>query len=903
MTERSSQVNIIYVMEAAGSRGDEAGAFQHALIRETLEGSHLCRLILYDLGEEEDARYRAMAESENQKVRYIHAPKETPWACFNDALDKVKQGWIQFIRSSASYDVSKTKAMIAAAELEGCSAFSLTPVQKAGGKEKTVLSYTQRGCRVDLSEGDRRMWNPVLDGYFLRRENIGDLRFETEEVTDPEMCFLIRCFDKDPVYYIFEERCVIERFLITDHDSYRPAFIRDWYLSFADRVGQPILNSGSDSRLCQSGILYLLECRLRSNRNNLHKEALSSSEIEDFYSMAGALLQQIDDRMIADWDETSTAYDRVLMLHLLDMKYGGRSCDPVIREDGAAMASPGGEKLVLANVSEITFQVDAINYTEDGLLIDGEIKNIPWAEHSRLEAGAWCGEHRIDAVKTDICRFEKLFGKSIWRAYMVQIRIPEAWLDGSDIRFAVTYLGREYPCRRLLFARIQARLHHRYKNSYWVFGRHILYRPSGEPQMLAVEPYSTISKLRRERKLLQEIKDPSLRRLRTMYHLTAPLYRGKRIWITYDQLFKGGDNGEYFFRYVTEQHGNDVQMYYLVNEDFTGFDTKEHKDRLLFAGSSDRKKRMKTWLTALHADMIFSTRASVDSFFDLHRSGVRAAVCDLYQPKIVCLQHGLTVQKIAQYQNRLQDNMRHYFCASPFEGELLCRPVFGYEEDMISVTGSPRYDGLTGTAQKQILICPTWRRNVTDGMNEKGKQYGYNPSFRDTAFCRIYQRLISDPRLNASAKEHGYRILLVLHPNIGSQERDFLHDETVQVVSGVDVDYESLMGVSQLMVTDYSGVRFDFAYMRRPLIYYRPEELPPQYEEGVGFEDMQFGPVCREHEEVVEQLCRMMENACWLEDEYRDKIDRFFPYSDQKNCERVYEAAWKFQKQHIEGKR
>ena len=84
--------------------------------------------------------------------------------------------------------------------------------------------------------------------------------------------------------------------------------------------------------------------------------------------------------------------------------------------------------------------------------------------------------------------------------------------------------------------------------------------------------------------------------------------------------------------------------------------------------------------------------------------------------------------------------------------------------------------------------------------------------------------------------------------------------------------------------------------MRRPLIYYHPDELPPQYAEGnLKYDTMGFGPVCRTNDEIVNELCKYMRNQCQLEETYRDRIEQFFPYSDQKNCERVYEAAVKFQ--------
>ena len=101
------------------------------------------------------------------------------------------------------------------------------------------------------------------------------------------------------------------------------------------------------------------------------------------------------------------------------------------------------------------------------------------------------------------------------------------------------------------------------------------------------------------------------------------------------------------------------------------------------------------------------------------------------------------------------------------------------------------------------------------------------------------------------------------------------------------------------MVTDYSGVQFDFAYMRKPVVYYHPPKLPPHYEEGGFFYDTQgFGEICREHEELVDTLCGYMETECRLKPFYRDRQDDFFAFDDRESCRRIFENAQAYQKMH-----
>lgn len=815
-------------------------------------------------------------------------------ACCNRALQESDAEWIQLLHEDAFYDPEKIPELLDLAEKSGENALSLTPMQRKTGQYVKVLPFDERDLVIDLAKGNRRYWNFTLDSFLFRRSSIGELRFRETPGFESEEEFLISYFQKNTKYYITSTKVLLDRFLITDDDSYRPAFRKSWYEDDVRGRLIPLLREHRDSLVWQSGLLFLAERKLYENRNNCNKEILSEADIGSFRESLQEFLQDVSDTVIlSECMNQNTALFRVMCLFLLKLKYGGAPCRGRIDEGGTVVLETGGKQLIVDTKEAAAFRIDAINYDRGELLIDGELQNVYWADPDETSVFVMCGNRRIEAERTGIYRFEKIFGRAIWRGFMAQVRLAEEDLKEGSIDFCFRAGGRELPCARLVFRRIQARLTKKYIHSYWMFGSHMLrYGGSEAPNRLLVSPGSRLAQMRQEARLLREIKNKEYRRIRMQYHLQQRRPKKKKIWITYDQLFKGGDNGEYFFRYVSEHHAKDVEMYYLLNEELASKDPSyAETGRLLFANTKDREKQRKRILTALQADIIFSTRATVDAFFDLRKPAARAALGDLYNAQVVCLQHGLTVQKIAQYQNRTYDNLKHYFCASPFERDYLLHPVYGFEEHMLSVTGSPRYDGLTGEPGKQIVLMPTWRRNVTDGPNEKGKRYGYNENFRSSEYFKIYNGLISDAKLRRCAEECGYRILLILHPNIGPQAGDFEGGGPVQVMDGAAVDYEKVMVESALMVTDYSGVRFDFAYMRRPLAFFRPQELAAQYEEGVAAELMEFGPEFTTAGALVDYLCEKMRNGCSPEEEYLQVIDRFFPYRDQKNCRRVYEAA------------
>ena len=100
------------------------------------------------------------------------------------------------------------------------------------------------------------------------------------------------------------------------------------------------------------------------------------------------------------------------------------------------------------------------------------------------------------------------------------------------------------------------------------------------------------------------------------------------------------------------------------------------------------------------------------------------------------------------------------------------------------------------------------------------------------------------------------------------------------------------------MVTDYSGVQFDFAYMRKPIVYFHPDVLPPHYDDGIFFYDtMGFGEICTKSEQLIDMLCEYMKTGCVMKEEYRKRADNFYAQNDHHNCERIYQEIMKFQKQ------
>ena len=133
-----------------------------------------------------------------------------------------------------------------------------------------------------------------------------------------------------------------------------------------------------------------------------------------------------------------------------------------------------------------------------------------------------------------------------------------------------------------------------------------------------------------------------------------------------------------------------------------------------------------------------------------------------------------------------------------------------------------------------------------------------------------------------------------MHPSHSAQAVDFNGNELVQVWNSA-IPYTRVFNESALMITDYSSVAMDFAYLKKPVIYAQFDRdsffETHTYKEGYfDYEQDGFGPVCYDYEESVRTIIAMIEDKCLEPEEYEERVEKFFAYTDDKNCERIFAA-------------
>ena len=138
---------------------------------------------------------------------------------------------------------------------------------------------------------------------------------------------------------------------------------------------------------------------------------------------------------------------------------------------------------------------------------------------------------------------------------------------------------------------------------------------------------------------------------------------------------------------------------------------------------------------------------------------------------------------------------------------------------------------------------------------------------------------------------------LLFYPHSDMQKFvSLFHTESpqIQICNADNYTVQQLLNESVFLLTDYSSVAFDMAYMGRPVCYYQfdyEEYRKGQHPEGYySYERQGFGPVCLEEEKVINEILNAIRRDFKVEQIYEQRQKAFFSLRDKKNCERIYKA-------------
>ena len=423
------------------------------------------------------------------------------------------------------------------------------------------------------------------------------------------------------------------------------------------------------------------------------------------------------------------------------------------------------------------------------------------------------------------------------------------------------------------------------ENFIAIIGRYVLHSKMGE---VIIRP------LHYRDRLIQHIrfwKKPKVWASRQLSLLSVPKYDG--CWLYYDCKGHQRDNG--YFQFIQKiQKKDGIPRFYVINED--DFTTSKRaypldvQDQIVEFGSFRHK------LLYLRAEKILTAFVELENYFPFGNGtfGFYKDICS--QHELVYLQHGVLHAHTPWKYSRDRLNIDKEVVSSPFEKDNLTR-TYGFRTDDLICCGMPRYDYISCNCSEQhhILYAPSWRKYTLSF--SKGQWVPSVDDFLNSGFYKDTQRFLDSSELHSILEEYNCQLDFKLHP-IMKCYRHLYHTSNSRIHI---IDAETDPSSYSLFISDFSSYVFDFVYQKIPIIYFFPDEelfrggMNSYRELDLSYDDA-FGPLVHELSELINAVRVILKNNCQPSHEYLERMNQFFFYYDNNQCERLYEHLMHIEK-------
>ncbi len=351
------------------------------------------------------------------------------------------------------------------------------------------------------------------------------------------------------------------------------------------------------------------------------------------------------------------------------------------------------------------------------------------------------------------------------------------------------------------------------------------------------------------------------------------IYR-KNLWLICEYKDEAHDNGFCFFHYLRMQRP-EIDAVYAIGKN------SKARNKVVALGDVVSFGSLKHWIYYLAAQVNVSSQKG---------GKPNAAVCyilevyGLLKNFRVFIQHGIILNDLP-YLHKNNARFSLITCGATPEYEFV-KERFGYSLEEIAYTGMCRYDRLYKVTnyERIILVFPTWRNWLKD-----------SDSILMSDYFNGWNEFLNHPKLHLLLEKENIQMRFLLHRNMVPFTSDFSSNcPRIDICNMGSKDIMNEIQNAAMLITDYSSVSVDFAYLKRPLIYYQfdyKEFRNRHLEEGYfSYARDGFGNLCTTPDEVIMSLLEIVENQFTVPEKYLLRYNKFFAFNDEKNCQRTYEA-------------
>lgn len=383
-----------------------------------------------------------------------------------------------------------------------------------------------------------------------------------------------------------------------------------------------------------------------------------------------------------------------------------------------------------------------------------------------------------------------------------------------------------------------------------------------------------------------------LAKISTMFfvRLLAYFHDGKGVWLVAEKTDEARDNGYWFYRYLRLKHP-EQHAYFVISAVSPDYGKIAEYGKEHIVEPNSLKHKVLFWSSQ------YNTCSQPHSdYFSSYRplKGLRSK-----KQVNTFLQHGITKDNLSHGLDAGQSGFDLFVTAAKREQEAVIKR-HGYTLSTCILTGLCRYDNLPLSHEKKskvILIMPTFRHWIMTASQDGIPTAEEREKFLKDPFCTVYKSLLYSDRTKKMLEKYGYTILFYPHycaqPFLDCFEEG-IGNERVVLASNRKYDVQKLLIEADVLITDFSSIFFDFAYMRKPEIFYQFDEekyRAGHYEEGYfKYRQDAFGPVFEKESDVLDYMEKILDNGAQMEKKYESRVNDFFAFNDHNNCERIYNA-------------
>jgi glycosyltransferase involved in cell wall biosynthesis len=370
--------------------------------------------------------------------------------------------------------------------------------------------------------------------------------------------------------------------------------------------------------------------------------------------------------------------------------------------------------------------------------------------------------------------------------------------------------------------------------------------------------------------------------------------RYRDAWVLMDRVNDADDNGERLFEYLRANRP-DINAWFVIARSSSDWDRLRTaaRGRLVAWGSFRWRMLMLNthWLVSSHADR------------DLVEPPAVTRIAGGRPWKFAFPQHGVIKDDLSLWLN--QRDIDLFVVSTPAELASVAGDGTSYivTHKETRNTGIPRFDRLLekGRAVKPkerdlVMVAPTWRTYLTLPIDHRTQRRMVDQRFAESEFYQAWHGLLRSERVRDAVAKRGWRLGFMPHPNLQSVLAQLDLPEWVEPLTFAGTDVQGLYARCALLVTDYSSVAFNVAYIDRPVVYFQFDRAAYARGAHMGrkgyfeYERDGFGPVVEDLASAEKAVVAAIRHGPRPLPEFQARIDATFPVRDGGASARVVAA-------------